>query len=166
MILGIDPGISGAFVWISDDGKIMEFMTMPLGPDGQPSYQELKIKLYCPRPEKTSVFLERAMPMAMGSKHAFTYGMGFAAIVIALQENNYSFTMVEPRKWTKEIFQGIDSNLKPKAQALIAVDRLFPKEKEKIPVSPKAKKMHEGVVDALLIAEYGRRLRVSGTATS
>jgi hypothetical protein len=157
MILGIDPGKEGAFVLLSQDGKLIDFEIMPLGPDGQPDYMQIKICIRSFFHRTTAAYLERAMPMAMGAGGAFTYGMGFAAIKIALREVGMPYTMIEPSKWTKEIFQGIDSNLKPKAQGLIAIDRLFPEEKEKIPVSPRAKNLHGGVIDALLIAEYGRR---------
>lgn len=158
--LGIDPGQTGAFVLMDESGSVLQVSVMPLGPDGQPDYMGIKgiLKWYCR--DSAMVYLERAMAMAMGSTHALTYGMGFAAIKIALLELGAPYTMVEPGKWQKIIFEGIDQRFKPKVRALIAIDRLFPEEKSKIPVSPRAKKLHEGVVDALLIAEYGRRLGV------
>jgi hypothetical protein len=154
--VGIDPGQQGAIVELFGDGCLSRFWPMPIDTDTKDvNFKQLKsiLSLF----ERVHVYLERAMPMAMGSKHAFNYGRGFAAIEIALYQSGLAYTLVEPRKWQKEIFQGIDQDLKPKAQALIAVKRLFPNEIDKIPVSPKAKKMHEGVVDALLIAEWGRR---------
>jgi len=157
MILGIDPGQKGAFLLLSGSGKIVDMSVMPLGPDGQPDYLGIKNILKEMKKAEPNVYLERAVAMAMGSTHALTYGMGFAALKIALLELGLSYTMVEPGKWQSLIFQGIDKRFKPKVRALIAVDRLFPDEKGKIPVSPKAKNLHEGIVDALLIAEYGRR---------
>jgi len=159
LILGIDPGKDGAFVVIDENGTMLYFKVMPLGPDDQPHYEGIKEVLmeinkahYIPL-----AYLERAMPMAMGAKHAFNYGRGFAALEIALREVGIPYSMLEPSKWTKDIFQGIDSNLKAKAQASIAVSRLFPEEHKKIPTSPRSKKMHDGIIDALLMAEYGRR---------
>ncbi len=76
---------------------------------------------------------------------------------ICLIECQLPVVYVEPSKWPKTICEGIDKDLKPKVRSALAVKRLFPSQITKIPVSPKAKKMHEGVVDALLIAEFGRR---------
>lgn len=126
--------------------------------NGDIDYQNFKVTLLNTlQPCKTHIYLERAMPMAMGAKHAFNYGRGFAAIEIAIQELKIPVTYIEPRKWQKEMFQGIDSRLKPKEQSLIAVERLFPQYLDSIPKRPKGK-YHDGAVDALLIAEYGRRV--------
>jgi hypothetical protein len=160
VIIGIDPGQAGYFVMLDSKPK---FVPMPVkGETKEIDYIGVKNILINviangPAVRPIHVFLERAMPMAMGSKHAFNYGRGFAALEIAIQELQLPVTYVEPRKWTKELFQGIDANLKPKAQSLIAVQRLFPELIAAIPKTPKSGKLHEGAVDALLIAEYGRR---------
>lgn len=156
--VGIDPGQNGAIVALSHEGKIKQVIKMPLNKEEIPCYEQLKkIFINLTKDNDCMIFLERAVSFGMGSKGAFTYGRGFAAIECALKDLMLPYTMAEPGKWTKEMFQGIDSKLKPKVQALIAVDRLFADQKHHIPVSPKAQKPHDGVVDALLIAEYGRR---------
>lgn len=149
-VLGIDPGLTGAFVKF--DGKDFGFELMPLTPERRVDFDQVWEIL---TGFKGHVFVERAMPMAMGAKHAFNYGKDFAAIEIAIQLCELPATYVEPSKWTKEIFQGINSDLKPKAKSLVALKRLLPKLVSQIPTTPKSKKMHEGVVDALLIAYYG-----------
>lgn len=158
--LGIDPGQSGALVILDDGGVIKSLCVMPLGPDGQPSFSGIKGALDEAKKFSPETLLERAVSFGMGGLSAFNYGRGFAALEIALQELRMPYTLIEPRKWTKVMFQGIDSRLKPKEQALIAIDRLMPSEKSKIPVTPRSKKLHEGVIDATLIAEYGRRTRL------
>lgn len=158
-ILGIDPGKAGAFALLF--GELAIFAPMPTNEQGEISYDIVKRFLGSVAGMAGGliphVTLERAIPMAMGSKHAFNYGRGFAALEIAITENKLPVTYVEPNKWTKEICEGIDTNLKPKARSLIAVKRLFPQFIESMPKGVKSGKLHDGVVDALLIAEYGRR---------
>ena len=154
--IGIDPGQGGALVRLSA-GNAFSFARMPLHENKDVNRGQVYDWLCKFRGLESHVFLERAIPMAMGSKHAFNYGRGFAALEIAIEQSGIPVTYVEPAKWTKEICAGIDSNLKPKARSAIAMQRLFPHILVEVPKG-KTGKLHDGVVDALLIAEYGRRL--------
>lgn len=159
-VIGIDPGISGAIVVI-DGKKLFKSYPMPLEKGAPPrsvSFQGLmdvfdEIRI---AHGALHIFLERAVPMAMGSKGAFSYGRGFEAIVIAIKLHRLPVTMVEPAKWTREMHEGISSDLKPKARSLIAVQRLFPTLVSLLPQKPKGG-LHDGPIDALLIAGYGLR---------
>lgn len=154
MIIAIDPGQAGAIVLINGDRLRVDLLPYE---NKSVNFEEL-IRLLLSYPKKVPVFLERAMPMAMGAKHAFNYGADFRSLEIALKILNFSVTHVEPSKWTKEMHQGINADLKPKAKSKLAVERLYPKLIPMIPVSPRAKKLHDGVIDAILIAGYGQRL--------
>lgn len=151
-ILGIDPGLSGAFATVQN-GKIFDLNLMPLI-NKEIDFKGIGIILSFVKPDH--VFLERAIPFAMGSKSAFNYGRGFAAVELAIGLSGIPVTYVEPGKWTKEMHEGISADMKPKAKSLIALGRLYP---EWLPQVPKSRtgKLHEGVVDALLIAGYGQR---------
>lgn len=153
-VLGIDPGLKGALVFFDGVGKA-EFFEMPVS-NGRVDFDSVHELIY--NFPKAHIFLERAAPMAMGAKHAFNYGRDFAALENAIFLLFNSFTMVEPNKWAKEMHQGISNNLKPKAKSEIAVKRLFPKLIRSIPKTPRSKKLHDGMVDALLIAAYGCRV--------
>ncbi len=157
-ILAIDPGVTGAIV--CTDGKLITSWEMPLELDGKNKSIEfdglIKILMRADSSARMPVFLERAMPFAMGSKHAFNYGRGFETIVIALKLLKFSVTYVEPSKWTKEMHEGISGDLKPKVKSAIAVKRLFPHLVRELPTKPKGG-MHDGMIDALLIAGYGLR---------
>lgn len=151
-IMGIDPGNKGAFVVLH--GRRIEAVAMPLV-NGEISYPLILETLERMAPDQ--IFLERAVAFGMGAKGAFTYGRGFAAVEIAIQICKLPVTYVEPGTWTKEIFQGVDSRLKPKERGKIALQRLFPELIATLPADRKGN-IHEGVRDALMIAEYGRRL--------
>ncbi len=158
-VLGIDPGINGAFVLT--DGGTLKTWPMPIIENGKNKdidfdrIHTLLFDLQNDHPE-LHIFVERAVPMAMGSKGAFSYGRGFAAIEIAIQLLEFTVTYVEPAKWTKEMHEGISADLKPKARSLIAVKRLYPKLVQHLPTKPKGG-LHDGPIDALLIAAYGLR---------
>lgn len=157
-VLAIDPGFTGALVCLDREGNF-SFYEMPVITVGKE--KEIDFEKVCTLLDSflddVHILLERAKPMAMGAKHAFNYGRGFAALEIAIKLSGKPFTLVEPTKWAKEMHAGISNDLKPKAKSVIAVQRLYKKLLPKIPVSPKAKHLHEGVVDALLMAGYGLR---------
>lgn len=149
-VMGIDPGNKGALVLLT--GKKVEYFAMPLDAEGV-SFPGVVGVLRGMRPDH--VFLERAMPFAMGTKSAFSYGRGFAALEIAIKVCKLKVTYIEPAKWTKALYAGIDARLKPKERGRIALERLFPDHVKGLPRDRKGV-IHEGVMDALLIAEYGR----------
>jgi hypothetical protein len=155
-ICAIDPGIGGAIL-VTDGVKFLEAHAMPLL-DVAVSFDgihqllgdlEFRFKI-------DHIFLERAIPMAMGAKGAFSYGRGFEAIVIAISLRKAPMTMVEPSRWTREMHEGISHDLKPKAKSLQAARRLFPGLLPLLPTKPKGG-FHDGMVDALLLAGYGLR---------
>lgn len=154
--LGIDPGQKGAFVFLKYDASEFEFYEMPLDPQGDVSFVGV-LELLEKFPPLSLAWLERAIPFAMGAKHAFNYGRGFAAIEHALFLSKMPVVYVEPGKWAKVMHQGIDANLKPKVKSVVAVERLFPKLAPQIPKGPKSGKYHDGVLEALLIAGYAQR---------
>ncbi len=157
-ILGIDPGLSGAFVLT--DGKSLLWWPMPVDSNGKDRLVDFKGVLETLKRITLNhdfhVALERALPMAMGSKHAFNYGRGFAALEIAIGLLGLPVTYVEPQKWAKEMHAGISADLKPKAKSLIAAKRLYPKLVAVLPTGRQGK-VNEGPLDALLIAAYGLR---------
>jgi hypothetical protein len=156
-ILSIDPGYNGYLCLLAGSGA--DFFPMPIIEIGkikeinfasiQATLQSFKML------DGGHVFLERAMPMAMGAKHAFNYGRGFAALEIAIKLSGLPVTYVEPRTWQKIMFAGVDQKLKPKEQALVAVERLATG--FNIPKNSKGR-FHDGAVDALLIGLYGQRI--------
>lgn len=165
-VLGIDPGLQGAMVLT--DGAHFEYAFMPLKVEGKNKSVDFQaIHRYflawklmdrelCP----SHVFLERAVAFGMGLTGAFNYGRGFGFIEIAIDLAGFPITQASPREWTKVMHEGISADLNAKVRSQIAVERLFPQLKGRIPIAITGRskgKMHEGVVDALLIAGYGLR---------
>lgn len=160
IVLGIDPGLTGAFV-VLDGAKalVWNMPTKKLGKGSEIVFAEVHAILHsiiATYKNGVHIFLERAVSFGMGSTGAFNYGRGFAAIEIAIATLHLPVTYVEPGKWTKEMHAGLSKDWKPKAKSIIAIERLFPAIGHTLPRNTKGKLL-EGPVDALLIAGYGLR---------
>ena len=119
MILGIDPGISGAISFFSDDGDLLgvkDMPTMALGKKKQINAAGLSSFLdytqnefnfrndWCDDKKCLSqvAYLEKvnAMP-GQGVSSMFNFGMGYGAIQGVLAANGIPFHLVTPQKWKK-----------------------------------------------------------------
>lgn len=105
------------------------------------------------------VFLEAAQAMpGQGVSSMFRYGQGYGELVGVLKTLKISYTCVHPRIWTKAMLQGVPTRFEGKQRAAFRAAQLFPYVDLKD--SPRCKKPSEGKCDAILIAEYGRRLLI------
>ena len=146
-MLGVDPGKSGGLAFVGRDKEILELVPMV----GIPDIVDL---IYKHQP--AHIFLEKAQAMPkQGVVSMFTYGQHFGELVGMIVTLKIPFTLVQPRAWSKVIHEGTDSKLETKARSLQAANRLYPT--AELLASPRCKKPHLGLVDALMIAEYGLR---------
>ncbi len=99
-----------------------------------------------------------------GSSKATAFSMGYqsGAVEMMAIALGIPYTKVPAKQWQKDMFQGVDVIKKTgktsndtKAMALIAVKRIFPT--QKLTFGDRATKPHDGLVDALLMAEYAKR---------
>lgn len=157
-VMAIDPGLQGAIV-ITDGVKLTAY-PLPIGGDKRLDYWKLSTLLddVVSKWGALPTYLERAIPFAMGARHAFGYGVDFQSIVLAIEHHKLPVTYVEPAKWTKEMHQGVASDFKPKVKSAVAAKRLFPQLVGLLPTKPKGG-MHDGMIDALLIAGWALRVK-------
>lgn len=149
-IMGIDPGYTGALVLL--DGNHVTSFVMPVIRTGNDKEVDIERVLKILREQKPDhVFIEKPVSFGMGTKGAFNYGKAFSVLEMSLKFSQTPYTMVEPSKWTKEMHEGINSDLKPKVKSKQALKRLFPF------LVPDGVKTHDGIMDATLLAEFGRR---------
>lgn len=96
----------------------------------------------------------------------FTFGFIAGAEEMCLISNSISYTKVKPKKWQKEMWEGVPLQQKKsssgktmvtdtKKMSEIAAKRLFPN--EDLRATTRCKKSHDGKVDALLMVEYCKR---------
>ena len=163
--IGIDPGKSGFITIIAVDGSI-EFNPIPLIKKEIDIYALSSIfRAY--QFSKVHIVVENVHAM-FGSSAKGTFSFGFTCGIIegVLSTLLIPYTKVAPKKWQKQMWEGIPLIKKPstsgktqvtdtKAMSLLAAKRLFPDvdlratERSTIP--------HDGKIDSLLLAEYCRR---------
>ena len=155
-ILGIDPGKTGGMALLNNDGELID--RMPFDGLGIADI----IKTMRGMPIKHAFIEQVASRPGQGVVSVFTFGRGFGEILGALAALEIPHTLVRPQAWAKVMHAGT-SGTDPKARSLVAIARLFPG--VDLRPTPRCKKPHAGLVDAVLIAEYGRRsLAVSDRA--
>lgn len=165
-VLGIDPGKTGGLALF--DGKSVVAEVMPIVGD-EIDLSELCRWLRAHRDEIEAVFLEKAGSFrvarngfrAQGSVGMFNYGNGFGAIRGILTALHLSYELVPPQAWTRIMHAGTAASLHPKERSAVAASRLFPG--VDLRATARSKKAHEGMVDAVLLAAYGHRMRQRGS---
>lgn len=162
--LGIDPGKSGGMAIIDENSQIVETMPTPL------------IGSEYDRQEIKSIFKSREFHKVCLEKPNIIFGVGKSAVAslmncVGLFEGillgaDIPYILVQPKEWQKECWKHVkvqkNTNGKgndTKATSLLAAQNLWSNENFKITPSGKVgTKVHDGIVDAVLLAEYSRRL--------
>lgn len=163
--IGLDPGKSGGFVRISDEG-VEACPTPTIGDEISLSGVKdwLVSCLASTGRENILVGIEDVHSIfgsSAGSNFQFGRALGMLEGCVAALE--IPFVKVAPKTWQKVAHVGIPVIRKPgkdgklggvdtKAMAALAAERLYPG--LDLRGSDRAKKAHDGIVDALLIAHY------------
>ena len=146
-VLGIDPGLKGGIAYISNHH--VEAVPMPLmggSIDPRAIVQILKTQ------SVELVVIEKVGPRPkQGVVSVWTFGYGVGVIAGAVEAIGVPMRWVTPQAWKKVVLAGTP---KDKDAAIQFVRAAYPG----IPLIPeRARVPHDGMADALCIAEYGRR---------
>jgi Holliday junction resolvasome RuvABC endonuclease subunit len=147
--IGIDPGKNGGIAWIADGKPCVEKMPDTL----QDIWDTIDSIALASRIEAGGAYQNHirayieqvSSSPQMGVKSAFTFGQGFGHLEMALTAAGIPFERVRPQVWQKSmgcLTKGDKNVSKRRAQ------ELFP-----------SMKVTHATADALLIAEYGRRIQ-------
>jgi Holliday junction resolvasome RuvABC endonuclease subunit len=166
LYIGIDPGINGGIACLDKKGKMVYLdvmSTIKIGTKNRLNLREISSLLfgwassYDFQCDKTVAIIaiehQRAMPK-QGVSSTFTIGQGFGQLEGICAGLNLPYTIVMPREWQKEMFKGLPKG-KPKDHSKLIAQQLFPDITFK--KSARCTKIHDGMTDAILIAEYARR---------
>ena len=141
--VGIDPGLAGGIGVLESNSNTYSIKYTP----------EALISLLNQFTDETQVqfFVEHvhAMPK-QGVTSTFNFGMGFGRILGILEAFNRKYTLVKPQVWKKVI--GVTAD---KQTSIDKCKELFPK--VSLLPTPRCRVPSDGLAEALLIAEYGRR---------
>lgn len=167
LFAGIDPGGDGAIVIINDNKEIVFKSVVPkIGGD----YDKVKVLDILYEYQLTHAVLEdvHAFQKA-GATSSFSFGRSKMLWEMALIATSTPHTLVQAKKWQTvwegpkqykptnkknkkgEVVQQVDT----KATSLLVVQKLFPG--IDLRETNRCKIQHEGLIDALLMAEYCRR---------
>jgi hypothetical protein len=164
--IGIDIGKHGAICIVNN--KLNTSTVEPIPMIGtELDYQTLH-NILEPYEGGNGVVVFEKLGVIFGTSKATAFSMGHqaGAIEMICVARSIPFTKVPPKVWQKEMFIGITEITKPsksgkttvrdtKAMALLAIKQLFPN--QKLTFGKQATKPHDGLIDAVLMAEYGRR---------
>ena len=144
--IGVDPGKNGGIAFIDTFKQSYDVYVF--------SEETLLKKLYQFSKYKTDSIkcvLEKvnAMP-GQGVVSMFNFGQNYGFIQGVLKAYGIPYELVSPQKWKKEFSCTSDKNT-----SIEVCKRLFPKVNLK--ATDRCKKDHDGMAEALLTAEYGRR---------
>lgn len=157
VILGIDPGLQGALAVIDQSsGVLLRAIKMP--DDARWLHHWLKaLKADF---QSLQVALEKAFGCAVvgdrrqSASTMFSYGRHFGHIEAVLFAAGLTPHLIHSRTWTSEFHKGVEGPTS-KVKSLIVARQIWPF--QDFTLSKRAKKPHEGLVDAMLIAEFLRR---------
>jgi crossover junction endodeoxyribonuclease RuvC len=157
--MGIDPGLDGAVAVILPDGvevHITPTITAPKGRNRRFDTPGMLVLLER-RPIVLAV-IEAVGPMPkQGLVSTFRFGMGFGTWLGMLAALRIPHLAVAPQTWKKSILAG---TTKDKGAAIQWAQRRFPR--VSLLASTRSKVPHDGLADALAMAEFARRLQAEG----
>lgn len=153
--LGIDPGKSGGLALIAGS-TVIEWLEMP------PTDLDLFLYLQEISSMVSYAVLERVSSMpGEGHAGAFTFGEGYGKLQMALTAAKISYDKITPRVWQKGV--GVTARAKQESKPQFKerlrshAQQLFPS--LELWSQPKSLGKQRAVCDALLIAEYCKRMK-------
>lgn len=151
---GIDPGKNGGCAILYQD--TVKVFKMPVDKDELIDTNELYETLSRYESSNLHVCLESVHSIfGVGAKSNFNFGVNVGMLLGLLKAYKISFSQVPPKTWQKEMWVGVEKQEDNKKTSLSAVTRLYPD--VELYATPRSKKAHDGIVDALLIATYAKR---------
>lgn len=145
IIIGIDPGKTGAIAILHDD-KLISVEKCPIVGDSKKNdYDHYEMANIIKRIPEPIVYIEKvgAMPK-QGVTSMFNFGKGYGMWYGICAALNIPMKLVTPQQWKKVMLKDTD---KSKAAAILAAKQIFPLA---------TIKNNHNLAEAILIARYGQ----------
>lgn len=165
IFIGIDPGKQGAIATVDGSGVMANAFPTPLvhSVRGRDEYDLRSITAILRRwhddlTERVFATVEKGQPMPPevpgGSVANFARGVarGWEWMLVALE---IPYQLVAPVTWQRVMHAGTPGS-DTKQRSIMAAQRLFPG--VRLQRTQRSTKPHDGIAEALLLAEYGRRV--------
>lgn len=157
MIVGIDNGIDGGLCAIAEHGAIIAKRPMPLlNRKGKKEVDVIEFKEWILNLHtEPFILIEEPLRHAKSSQAMRSMSINFGKLLGACEMKDWRTKTVDPQEWQAVILgRGVPRG-QTKQAALNAVEEIMPK--ENWTKKGRSRKPHDGMIDAYLIAEYGRR---------
>ncbi len=164
--VGIDPGLQGGIAIIYDNIRNVRrthIIDMPITVDREIDVEEVEYFLHNiitydvkENGNNVLVLLEKSQAIkGQGLVSTFNYGANYGMIKGVLKIQCYRLELINPQKWKKMFSLNND-----KKRSVGTAEKLFPQYKGKLTIiGPKGgTTLRDGAAEALLLAEYGRRM--------
>ncbi len=154
--IGIDNGLKGALVAVESPGEILKACAMPTR--GKSKGNEVDAAaisnfLLSWMAHNITVILETPGKFAKGVQAISSMWDSYGAIRGVLESRGIRHHRITPQSWQKVMLVGCKTG-DTKPAALLRAKQLWPQETWL--ETPRCRVPHEGLIDAALIAEYGR----------
>ena len=154
MIIGIDPGLKGGIAFLSAKGAGASVMPVA---GKEIDGRALAAALDLSRPDVVIIEKVASRP-GQGVASMFRFGQGYGVIIGVCEALGIPYRLVTPQAWKKTVLAG---TAKDKDAAISFVRRAYPD----IDLSPgRLRVPHDGMADAVCLAEFGRQLMGRGAA--
>lgn len=164
IILGIDPGLTGAIAMLDgDDAAVFDMPTIEangrtfIDREKLADLIGLDVLADFTEPQDATAFIEKAQASpSMGTVSAFSYGAGYGLVMGILAHLRVPTREIHPAVWKKALGLESPSRLKlgrrkqDKGKSLERARELYPQLAEHL-----ALKKHHGRAEAVLIAHFG-----------
>lgn len=160
MILGVDPGNTGALAWLDDVGQPVSIQPMPVFKLEGKTHLNIGEVIKIFTAYKGKIVLEQQQPFpGQGVVSVGTLMKGYGILLGVAGALNIPCVEVLPRLWKKEMFKGVKLGRKKeqlKEASRRLCQQLWPAVGFKL--DPEDDEMDHGLCEAALLAEYGRRV--------
>lgn len=158
--IGIDPGINGGLACLDQAGSIRRKIIMPVIKVGTKNKLDPRsiiawLKQCMTENEIRIVAIEEQRPMhKQGVTSTFSIGRGYGILEGITAALDLPYELVRAVDWQHEMFKGFPKG-KTKELSIRVAQQLYPKENYK--KTSRCTNLHDGLSDAVCIAEFIRR---------
>jgi hypothetical protein len=170
--IGLDAGVKGAIAWLDANGNFLGCEKMPVNGENDTDFMALArlLRLF---PKDAHIVTEQLSALyGVGAKQTFSFARQCAILECAILVNKLSWTKVNPKKWQAKIWIGQKMIMKEvkldnegtkkfktdtKKISENTFIKLFPCQINDKKILLRSGRLHDGIVDAALLALYGKR---------
>jgi Holliday junction resolvasome RuvABC endonuclease subunit len=162
MIIGFDPGLTGGWGVLTADGKYCRADLMPTHPGLTENRREIDVRALFDSLQQvlgnqppSLVVIERVGPIRTASLiSTWTFARTYESLVSLAKLTRWPYILVRPQDWKEELLRGTDKSKRAAIQWC----------KQRWPCLSGLRAEDDGIAEALLMAEYGRRTSYPSSA--